>query len=514
MSLFPENLDYTDKDFESVLARLQNVIQSVFPEWTDFNRGNFGNIILESFAFVADVVLFYQDAQSRESRIVTARLRRNLLALSKLIGFTPKLASAASTDALFTITKPDGVTAPDNDVELLKGQVVKTSKITDPIEFQLLDDFTHPASSTQSIITVEHSEFFVDGFQSNSLANQEFDLTRFPFLEVPTTPAGAVSAGNGGYTEVDDFLDSTATDLHFVVIVDERDQAILRFGNGTNGAIPVGSISAEYKIGGGAVGNVDSGNINRIDGTFTDTLGNPVTIAVTNTSDASGGSDRESNESIRERAPATLRVLSRAVAREDFEIVAETVSGVDRALMLTSNEDTSVEENSGDLFIIPSGGGVPSTTLKNAVLAQFTGTDPPFPHTLTFILNVLDPLYKTINVVATVYKQPEFTDAQVKANIQSALDDFFALRNDDGSKNTNVGFGFDFKDADGDPAGEIPFSDVHNAVRDTTGVRKVGDLITDFTLNGAHRDVVLELKEFPQLGTLRVINGDTGLEIP
>jgi hypothetical protein len=56
---------------------------------------------------------------------------------------------------------------------------------------------------------------------------------------------------------------------------------------------------------------------------------------------ASGGADRQTVASAKLLAPESLRTVTRTVTREDFEINARRVSGVARALMLTSNEDLS-----------------------------------------------------------------------------------------------------------------------------------------------------------------------------
>lgn len=37
MALLAQASDFTDKDFDSLRLRLQNLVRSVFPEWTDFN---------------------------------------------------------------------------------------------------------------------------------------------------------------------------------------------------------------------------------------------------------------------------------------------------------------------------------------------------------------------------------------------------------------------------------------------------------------------------------------------
>lgn len=512
MALVPASVDFTDKDQDSLLARLQNVTSSVLPEWTDFNEANFGNLLLNLFAFVGDVLTFYQDAQARETRLVTARRRKNLLSLAKLLGFTPKGNTPAQADQTFTLAQ-----VPTNDVVIPVGTIVRTADVTGAVEFRLLAALTIAASTDPpvGIGTVENSVEAQDTFTSNSLPNQEFQLTRVPFIDTLPAASNGVTDDVGTFTQVDNFLNSTSSDLHYTIIVDENDRATIRFGNGTNGVVPTGTITVTYKTGGGRAGNVDATKINRIVGAFTDVLSNPVTITVSNAADASGGADRESNASIRQRAPESTRVLNRAVAREDYEIVARDVTGVARALMLTSNEDTAIPENTGHLRIIPTGGGLPTQVLKDQVLDTFVGDSATFPPTLTFNLLVLDPVFLDVTVRATVFFASD--EAAVKTataqRVRDTLTAFFASEKADGSLNEDIGFGFEFKDASGAPAGEIPLSTIFNVVNDTSGIRKIGDLVNDFLVNGLHRDLTIQAREFPQLTSTVLIDGDTGLEV-
>lgn len=61
MATLPESVDYTDKDFDALRARLIALIKSVFPDWTDFDVASFGNVLVELYAYVGDVLTFYQD---------------------------------------------------------------------------------------------------------------------------------------------------------------------------------------------------------------------------------------------------------------------------------------------------------------------------------------------------------------------------------------------------------------------------------------------------------------------
>ena len=495
MALLARSQDFTDKDFDALRLRLTRLVQSVFPEWTDFHVASFGNLLVELYAFVGDVVTYYQDAQARESRITTATQRKNLLALVKLLGYRPAGAQAATADVVFALASSPGA-----DVLIPKGTVVSTSAVASPLRFELLSDVTIPAgaSPARATGTVEHSEAQEERFASTGLPNQQFALHETPFLD----GSAIVTAADGAYLEVPNFLSSRATDRHFTVLVDQSDRATLRFGNGVEGAIPSGTVVVAYKTGGGGQGNVDAGTIRRLEGSFTDAAGHPATVSVTNPAAASGGVDRESLVQIRTLAPASIRVLTRTVAREDFEIHALGVPGVARALMLTSNEDRAIDENSGILFVVPQGGGVPSAALKEQVLEQVTVV---YPCTLTFDVSVQDTVYRSIDIRAEVALRQGANAVTIAAAIRRALASLFAVSLADGTPNPQVDFGFNLKKASGDVAAELPFSELFDAVAEVPGVRKVHEqsfLPAD--------DVKLDVRTFPALGTVSLFDLDTG----
>ena len=68
MAILPPSVDYTDKDFDALRERLIALVASAFPDWSDFSVASFGNLLLEMYAFVGDVITYYLDAQARESR--------------------------------------------------------------------------------------------------------------------------------------------------------------------------------------------------------------------------------------------------------------------------------------------------------------------------------------------------------------------------------------------------------------------------------------------------------------
>jgi hypothetical protein len=513
-TITPDSLDVSPKDYASLRRRLFQLIGSVFPTWTDTDVANFGNILVELEARAGEVLVFYQDRQGNESRITTSILRKNMLALAKLVGFTARGAVAAQATEQFTLGDTAGnPLANSADVILAAGTIVKTLAQPMAVSFQLLAPLTIPAGQTSGSATVENSTSFNDSFISSSLASQTFRLSHAPYLDGSLV----VSAGNGTYTQVADLLGSTSTDLAYYVTTDENDSAVVTFGDGNLGAIPTGTVFLAYRTWGGLIGKVAANAINSLPGAgaFSDVNGNPVRVIATNPAVSSAGVDRQGLEELRQLIPKATRVQRAAVAREDFEIGALEVLGVARALHLTSNEDASIGENAGFLYIVPVGGGAPSQGLLNQVQGAFfqvTGQPAPMlPCLSTFQLSVVGAIYQTVDVYAKVYKRKGATGAAVKAAILAALNGYFAIQNTDGSANEQIDFGYYLQADDGTPSNSLAFGDLFVLVDKAAGVLKCGAGFGDFLLNGQHADVVLATKQFPVLGSVEVYDADASV---
>jgi len=506
--LLPTATDYSDRDFDALRVRLIALAKSAFPDWTDFEIASFGTILLECFAFVGDTLSFYVDAQGREARLATATQRRNVLALARMLGYAPRGARAAVVDLEVTL---DDV--PRSDVVVPIGTVAGTSTGTDAIRFQALTAGRiaaglRPATTT---IRAEHSTSqsqLVDVGDPRPWF--ELTLERAPYLDA----SASVSIAGAVFEEVDSLVTSGPSDRHFTVAVDQRDRATLRFGDGRTGAMASGTIRVDYRTGGGRAGNVEPNTLVVLGSPLLDVRGAPVRATVRNPLRAEGGVDRETMDQIRERAPLSLRAPSRTVSREDFEIHAREVPGVARALMLTSNEDPAIEENTGILYVVPDDGGAPTPALKDAVSRQIVDV---YPSTLTFETRVQDAVYRVINVLARVSLRRDASGAAVRDAIRGRLAQMFALTLDDGSSNPAIDFGYYARRSMREPVsdaartdfdGLLAWSDVFDVVRDTIGVRKIASW--DLLLNGAAEDVRLRPEELPVLGNVALYDATTG----
>ncbi len=506
MSILPASHDYTDKDFESLRARIFSLIDSVYPDWTDKAKANFGNVLAEIPAFCHDVLIFYQDQQAREGRFAFVQMRRNMQALAKLLGYQLGAAVAATCDVALTITNPDALTGAVTPSST--PVTVQTIEVTAPVKGELQGAVSFAPGEVTKTFPWKHQQTQAPyTVPSTGKADQKVLLPYAPFLWDSETVS---TVTQGTFTRVDSFYNSGPTDAHYRVAIDQNDRAEVLFGDGKNGAIPVGNIALAGATGGGVTGNVEAGALVKVVGTFTDAAGRPAYMSATNTLGASGGYPREEVAAARVNVPESITTVTRTVCRTDYEVNAKRVPGVGRTLMLTSNQDSGIDENRGKLYIIPLTGGTPSQSLLDDVETMVTVT---YPKTVTFQLDVLAVIYLTINVKATVFFAQGTKKKTVKQVIIDALEDYFEPMMADGTENPNVDFGWNYKDADGNPAGEIPFSDIFNEVRDVVGIRKVGPGETEFTLNGVHDDVLIPSFKFPALGNVTIIDGDTGNEV-
>jgi baseplate J-like protein len=130
------------------------------------------------------------------------------------------------------------------------------------------------------------------------------------------------------WTVLDGDLLSTHEADQVVLPEIERDNAVfLRFGDGQYGMAPVAgaSFQARYRVGNGAAGNVGRDTLAHV---LTPVMG---IAEVRNPLPAAGGTEPETMEQIRQRAPFAFRTQLRAVTEDDYGTMAQRDPAIRRA---------------------------------------------------------------------------------------------------------------------------------------------------------------------------------------
>jgi hypothetical protein len=135
----------------------------------------------------------------------------------------------------------------------------------------------------------------------------------------PAATLSGVSADGAKlqWTAVRDLLSSRPGDRSFVVEMENDQRATLRFGDDTHGQRPNEgtAFTASYRVGNGTQGNVGAEALYHV---IAAPAAASAIAAIRNPLPAWGGTEPESTEDVRQRAPAAFRTQERAVTPEDY----------------------------------------------------------------------------------------------------------------------------------------------------------------------------------------------------
>jgi hypothetical protein len=96
------DIRYLNRDFTQFRAQLVDFAKTYFPNtYNDFTPSSPGMMFMEMSAYVGDVLSFYLDNQIQENFIQLARQENNLFSLAYLLGYRPRVTTAAVTKVDF-----------------------------------------------------------------------------------------------------------------------------------------------------------------------------------------------------------------------------------------------------------------------------------------------------------------------------------------------------------------------------------------------------------------------------
>jgi len=346
-------IKYIDRNFSSIVASVQRQLDVNTPELTDRSTSNLLMVIVDIFAGVGEMINYYIDTTARELYLSTARRFSSLLKLATLANYQGKARSASYSTVVFT--------AKDGSDEILEAP----TEFTIPLGTILNDErgfswltlqaqvFRKGYRSIQvDVVQVDPSSAYSMGISDGSI-DQMFVL---PTNYRHGSSSISVAASPWAFRESMGF--SSPTEQHFTITMELDGAIYVRFGDGVNGKIPTSGleITAYIQTTEGVNGNADKGTIK----TIVSALTTPGVdhLDVTNNNRASGGRAIEGIEELRRAIPLSLRTLSRAVTKQDYEDTAILNSDV-RAARASFDCGIGV-----DLFIVSHGGGnVPQAIL-------------------------------------------------------------------------------------------------------------------------------------------------------
>lgn len=153
-------IDYTSRDFNSIKEDLVDYAKRYYPNsFKDFSEAGFGSLMLDTTAYIGDVLSFYLDYSVNESFLDTAIEYDNVLKLGRQMGYRFNPAVASVGEAVFYLIVPAASvgTGPDTSYMPILKRGTSLSSI-DNIAFVLNEDVNFANPNNEIVVAEVNSD--------------------------------------------------------------------------------------------------------------------------------------------------------------------------------------------------------------------------------------------------------------------------------------------------------------------------------------------------------------------
>lgn len=378
-------IDYTSRDFAALKADLVDLIKErTNTTWDPTDYSDLGNVLVETFAYMGDIMSHYLDRIANETTIDTAIQRKTLLSFAKLYDYVISGPTPATVNVTFTNISSNTIDIPTG------------TQVMAPLSFGAYSEvyFETTTSATAIVpgasitlpcqegktVNTDKPDLIDSTFNialpanlgtSDGRSTQSFTIPESGVVNKSITVYVGQGVAFGNWTYVDNLFESGPNDRVFTTSPNEDGTVDVVFGDNVNGAIPQSGqlISATYKLSVGSAGNIKSLSVTELT-FFPGNLDPQITsyFTVSNSAPASGGTDGDTLINIKNKIKAAVSTRRRAVTLEDFSYLANLAEGVGK-----SSAASSVYTNV-NLYVQPLNDGQAATGYPQANITGIATT--------------------------------------------------------------------------------------------------------------------------------------------
>jgi len=388
------SIDYTSRDFDSLKTDLIALIGARTTTsgytWDPTDYSDLGNVLVEAFSYMGDIMSHYIDRVANETTVDTAVQTNTLLNFANLVDYKPSGPTPASISVTFTNNSV-------NSIDIPVGTQVMAPLSYGPytqVYFETTQSYTGLAAGASTTLAALEGKTvntdrpdLIDSTYNKALpvnlgnsdgtTNQSYTVLDPNIIDSSLIAYVGQSAAFTQWSYVDSLLEWGSTDSVFTTSKNEDGTTNIVFGDGVNGAIPANGqlISATYRVSVGVAGNIKSNSITEL--TFVPGNLDPQVVtylSVSNSLPATGGADPDNMSQLRAKIKAALFTRGRAVTLADYANLALMTPQVGKA------KATASVYSAVNLYIQPQNDnsatpGYPQATLVSTTSAAVsTGT--------------------------------------------------------------------------------------------------------------------------------------------
>ena len=435
----PVQIDYTSRDYTSLVNDLTNLVNvRTNNAWTADDPNDLGTVLLESFAYMGDIMSYYIDRIANEQSIDTAARRKTLVDIGRLFGYRVSGPTPASVEVRFENVSEVALDIPIGTqvlASLLYGNYTEVYFETTEAAVQLApgDAVTLTCVEGKTVNTDRPDLISAETNKplpaslgvSTGLANQTYELFDSGVVDNSIVVYVGQAESFTPWTFVDTLAEFGPTSLVFTTTIDEYGVTSVIFGDGVNGAIPPVNqvISALYRVSVGISGNLAAETIEEVTFIPGNNVPEAVTyLSVSNTAASFGGADGDDSSQIRKKVKAAIVARRRAVTLKDYEDLALQVARVGK-VKAVSQVYTSVTlymQSQNDGSVTPglvSGTPTSSWSSTAANIVSYLEEKIPVGTTVT----VSQPTYVDIYLTLDVTIESSYKNSDVEKAIRRAI---------------------------------------------------------------------------------------------
>tara|TARA_R110002074_G_scaffold59808_4_gene145276 strand:+ start:1946 stop:3787 length:1842 start_codon:yes stop_codon:yes gene_type:complete len=316
-------LQVADFDFDNVKANLKSFLQDQ-PAFSDYNfEGSGFAVLLDTLAYNTHYLGFNANMLANELYLDSADIRKNVVSLAKMLGYTPTSAKSPLANVDITLNNATG-----SSVTMLKG--TSFTSVVDNVNYQFVTNQEIIMSPQNGVYKFSGVDLYEGTLVTYRYTADSTDVDQ-KFI-IPTVNADTDTLKITIQNSITDTTQNTYTLASGLKSLNNTSKAYflqetdtgkfeVYFGDNVIGKkLSDGNIVIMEYI----VGNRDEANgcssfsLSGSVGTFTN-------VSIVTNSAAQGGSDPESKESIRFNAPLQYTSQDRAVTTTDYETLVKSI---------------------------------------------------------------------------------------------------------------------------------------------------------------------------------------------
>jgi len=424
-------LRVAELDFDTIKVNLKQYLRSQ-AEFTDYDFDGSGmSVLLDILAYNTHYMGYYLNMISNEMFLDTSQIRQSTISHAKLINYFPESAHGALAKVNITVTPGDAEDQVTDIITLDKYTNFLGADI-DGVNHNFVTLYSNTASKTSGsfsfanvvlkqgeVVTRQYlMDFATNQYRRFNIPSANVDLDTLTI----TVQASSTDTGAEAYILADDITELTGNSKVFFVEEDVDQTYTFYFGDNYIGKKPNdGSIIiATYLDTDGSVAN----NISTF--ALADAIADEYTnnVSITTVTTSYSGTEKETIEQIKYRAPYFYTAQNRAVTKLDYEtLITRDYNNID-AVSVWGGEENDPPVYGKVYMSLKTSGNYALTNLEKENIVNTLVRNR---NVVTVTPEIVDPVYVYLLLSGQVTYNPSLTNrtsGEIDALIDAAVSDY------------------------------------------------------------------------------------------